>query len=276
MRRALALLLLALPASAHAAYDPHVTMQVPAAGGPGAPAAFAATITQATGEDSHRTIEARLPGTFGFNAGFVRSAEPIGRIRATSVFGPADGELFLTEDFRVVGAIAGLGGLVRIPFEGILEVLPGQEIVLRFDALPDVAATSLALTMDGGAHTPLALPRRCGTHVVAVRLVGRSGDVRRSEHPVTVSGCPRALPKVTQPRVARGVLRWKTSGAARTEVTLRRLTHGAWREVGRRTTARTTMRLWRLRRGARHAVALVAIGADGARSLTQVVDLRVP
>ncbi len=272
MRRTLALLmLLALPASAHAAYDPRVTMQVPTAGGPGSPAAFTATVAQATGEDSHRTIEARLPGTFGFNAGFVRSAEPIGRIHATSVFGPADGELFLTEDFRVVGAVAGLGGLVRLPFEGILEVLPGQEIVLRFDGLPDVAATSLALTMDGGARTPLALPRTCGTHVIKVRLVGRSGDVRRSEHPVTVDGCRAALPRVTEPRARRGVLRWRTAGAARTELTLRRLVRGRWHEVGRRTTTRTTLRVWRRA----DAVALVALAADGTRSLTQVVRLRV-
>ncbi|HEX6388728.1 MAG TPA: hypothetical protein VFZ89_04770 [Solirubrobacteraceae bacterium] len=271
MRRALALLLLAFPASAGAAYDPKVTLSVPAAGGPGSPAAVSATITQAMGEDSHRTIEARLPGTFGFNAGFVRTDAPIGRISAQSVFGPASGELFLTEDYRVVGKVTGLGGLVTVPFEGVLEVLSGQEIVLRFENLPDVAATRLAVEMDGGARTPLALPATCGTHVIEVRLVGRAGDEHRTKHPVAVGGCRAALPVVTAPRVSGRVLRWKTTGA-RTEVTLRRRVGGVWREVSKRTTARTRLRIPAVRRG-RHAFALVPIAADGTRGLAHMLWL---
>jgi len=291
-----AVLSLGVPATAPATYDPSVKVELPTAGGPGSPAAVSATITQATGEDSHRTIEARLPGTFGFNAGFaLQGCTPaderaqrcpessrIGRLSADSVFGPASGTLHLTEDFRLVAVIEGLGGLARISFAGIIEVLPGQEIVLRFDGLPDVSATRMTMAMDGGTRTPLALPRSCGTHMIRVRLVGRSGDERRSEHAVDVGGCRAALPKVTEPRVTRDrVLRWKLpSGAARTDVTLRRLAGGRWRELGTRSTRATTLRIgsrWgnhRLRRG-RYALALVAIGADGTRSLTQVVALHV-
>lgn len=269
MRRALILAVLAFPATAGAAYDPKVTVSIPTSGGPGSPAAVTATVTQATGDDSHRTIEARLPGTFGFNAGFVQSSAAIGHVSAESVSGAASGELFLTEDYRIVGEIRALGGLVAVPFNGVLEVLPGQEIRLRFDNLPDVAATRLSVQMEGGVHTPLALPRRCGTHVITVRLVGHSGDERLSEHPVAIGGCRASLPTATAVRVSRGVLRWKTRGAVKTEVVLRRLVRGAWREVARRTTTRTTLRVWRRA----DAAALVAIAADGTRGLTQVVRL---
>ncbi len=271
MRLALVAVLLAFPAAASAAYVPQVTLS--AGGGPGAPAAINATITQAPGEDSHRTIEARLPGTFAFNTGFARGDAPIGRINAESVFGPASGELFLTADYRVVGSITGLGGLVTVPFNGILEVLEGQRIVLRFDNLPDVAATRLSLQMDGGTHTPLALPRSCGTHTIAIRLVGRAGDERVSQHAIDVSGCRGALPTVNAARVTQGVLRWRARGAARTDVVLRRLVRGTWRELARRSTTAPRLRLWRLRRGARHAVALTPIAADGTRGLTHVLRL---
>lgn len=264
---------LAAPAAASAVYDPAVLLDVPTRGGPGSPAAISAMITQATGEDSHRTIEAVLPGTFGFNTGFAPSKEPIGHVSAASVFGPAEGDLFLTDDYRIVGQLTGLGGLASVPFTGILEVLPRQEIVVRFDDLPDVAATRLSVQMHGGTRTPLALPRTCGTHTIRVRLVGRAGDVLRSEHAVDVGGCRAALPVVAQPRVSGHVLRWRTTGV-RTEVTLRRLVAGRWREVVQRTTTATTLRLWRLRRGDRYTVALVALAADGTRGLTRVLRLR--
>lgn len=305
MRRVLVLLAAlgaaaATPASA--AYAPRVELVVPAGGGPATPAAVSSTITQADGEDATRTVEAVLPGTFGFNAAFAlrgctveeerRRACPetsrIGRIEADSPFGSAAGSLFLTEDFRLLGTVDAYGGLVRFDAVGLLEVLPGQAILLRFDGLPDLPVRRLHLAIEGGARTPLALPRDCGEHVIAVRLRSHGGEERRSEHRVTVGGC-RAVPFVEgvrpdRRRLAPGAaatVRWRVSGpVARTEVTLRRLTRGRWIDLGRRTVTGSALRLgprWRGRalKPGRHRVVVVAVAPDGGRSLGVSADLVV-
>jgi len=292
--------------AAHGAYAPRVELTVPADGGPSSPAAVSSLITQEDGEDATRTIEARLPGTFGFNAAFAlvgctaqeeRAAacpesSRIGVLEADSPFGPASGTMHLTEDFRLFGKIEAYGGLVRLTVNGVMEVLPGQEVVVRFDDLPEVPSRRMRLALEGGTRTPLALPRDCGTHVIKVRLVSHAGDVRDSEHPVLVAGCPR-VPEILSARVDRArvaprsgaLLRWRLRGdAVRTEVTLRELVRGRWHERGTVPVATTagvqTLRVgprWRgsrLRAG-RYRAVLVVVAADGTRSLQETVDLRL-
>jgi hypothetical protein len=151
----------------------------------------------------------------------------------------------------------------------------------------------MRLALDGGTRTPLALPRDCGTHVIKVRLISHAGAVRDSEHPVTVGGC-RVVPVVSRPRVerVRGPggsslrLRWTVRGAhARTDVTLQRLVRGRWHELGRRAVAAVPgtqiLRVGSRWRGVRLGVGryrfeLVAVAADGSRSLAEHVDLRPP
>lgn len=306
MIAALLAVLLAAPAAAVAApYSPHVALALPTAAGPATPAAVSATITQAQGEEPTRTIEARLPGSFGFNNGFTvvgcKAAEEqtgvcpessrIGSIEADSPFGRAAGGLYITEDFRLLGLlIADL--LVPLKVTGVLLVEAGQQITARFDDLPQLPSTRMSVAFDGGDRTPLALPRDCGTHVIQVRLVSASGVVRESDHPVTVKGC-RAIPALSSARVDRArvqlgapvTLSWRPGRAAvRTDVTLRRLRGGLWHELGSvRVPARTgTNRLrvgprWRGRTlaGGHYRLATVAVDAHGTRSLTRTVDFRV-
>lgn len=293
---------LAPGAVAGAAYDPHVELTV-TGDGPSAPAAVTATLTQSPGDEATRTVETTLPGTFGFNRGFALhgcaaaderamrcpDSSRIGRVEAHSPFGDASGSVFLTEDFRLLVVAEAYGGLVRLQSAGIMEVLPGQRIVVRFDGLPDLPTSFIRLSLDGGERTPLALPRVCGTHTIEMRLVSRSGIERRSEHPVTVTGCLR-LPVVGSPRLdrdhaGRTVLRWRLrAGVDHTDIALERLAGGIWRPVGtRRVPARTgddalaLGRRWAGRRigPGRYRLSLAAVAADGRRSLVRRVLWRV-
>lgn len=304
MRRAALAVVVAIVAAAsapaaQAAYAPHAEMVVPTAGGPASPAAIDATITQASGEEATQLVEARLPGAFGFNSAFALvgcapadeqarrcpDSARIGSIEADSSFGSARGPLFLTEDFRLHGVVEAYGGLFRFPVTGVLQVLPGQQIVVRFADLPAVPTTRMRLALDGGDRTPLALPRDCGRQVIALRLVSHAGTERRSEHPFTVSGC-RGLPALEALRFGRGgVLRWRVgAGVARTDVTLLALRGGRWHERGtRHVPARAgTNRLriagrWRGRTLApgRFRAEAVAVAADGTRSLARHADFTV-
>jgi hypothetical protein len=283
--------LLAAPAVAGAAYDPHVELTVPDAG-PGAPAALSSVITQADGEESTRDIEARLPGTFGFNSLYVSSgcsaadeaantcpdSARIGSIDATSPFGQAAGPMYITSDFRLLGTVKAFG-LFEFKAQGILQVEKGQIIVVRFTGLPPIPVTRLALTMEGGARTPLALPRDCGEHVITTILTSQSGEVRESEHPVSVSGCGE-LPTVDAARVKRGRLRWRSSAPV-TEVRVLHEVRRTWRSVGTRTvkggrSLRVAPR-WkghRLQPG-RYLIEVTAIDAAGTRSVAREVTFRV-
>lgn len=290
---------------AQGAYAPRVELTVPAGGGPSSPAAVSSLITQHDGEDATRSVQARLPGTFGFNPAFALvgctaqeeqaatcpESSRIGVLEADSPFGPARGTMHLTEDFRLFGVLDAYGGLVRLTVQGVMEVLPGQDVVVRFEDLPQMPSRRMRLALDGGARTPLALPRDCGTHVIRVRLVSHGGEVRDSEHPVLVAGCPRA-PSVVAASVRPGpragvLLRWRArGGAARTDVTLRRLVGGRWFERGTvavpaRADGVQSLRIGPRWRGARlpagrYRAVLVAVAADGTRSLSRAVDLRLP
>lgn len=302
----LALLLgAALPHAVYGAYDPHVEIVVPTAGGPGSPAAMTSTLTQRDGEDATRTIEARLPGTFGFNSGFAISgcapaderagacpdASRIGRLEASSPFGEARGTLHLTDDFRLWGRIDAYGGLVRLAVNGVMEVLPGQVVVVRFDGLPDLPVRRLSLALDGGGRTPLALPRTCGEHVIGLRLVSQRGEERAGEHRVTVDGCPQ-IPEIVSARLDRSrvragagtVLRWRVADARATRVELQGLRGGRWVPRGIRTVTASSRRQalrvgprWdgrRLARG-RYRVVVTPLGSDGARGHRRALSLRI-
>ncbi len=252
------LLALGAPATAAATYAPQVEISIPTAGGPSSPAAMVSTVTQRDGEDATRSVEARLPGTFGFNsafslpgcspaderAGACPDSSRIGRLHAVSPFGEAHGTLHLTEDFRLWGRLDAYGGLVRMPFGGVMEVHPGQVVVVRFDGLPDLPVRRLSLALDGGDRTPLALPRACGEHTISLRLVSQKGEERTSGHPIVVDGCPE-IPEVVSARLdhrrvrtgSGTVLRWKVADAGGTRVDLQMLRRNRWVPGGSRTIA---------------------------------------
>lgn len=287
---------------ANAAYDPVVRLDVPVAGGPGAPAAITTTFTQAQGEEATSLVEAVIPGTFGFNpsfavagcgpadeqAGTCPAASRIGTIAADSPFGQASGDLFLTEDFRLRGIVTAYGGLIRFEVTGVLRVMAGQEVAVRFAGLPNLATTRMSLALDGGDRTPLALPRQCGTSEIAVLLRSHAGTERRSRFPVVITGC-RVRPDAPVLRVARSggafVAHWRLrSGMARTEVSLRRLRGGMWHELGKVShparNGANSIRIgprWRGRRltGARYRVRVVAVSRSGARSPASWADFRL-
>lgn len=303
MRRAAiaAATLALLPATASAAYEPQLSMSIPTGGGPSSPAALSTSFTQALGEEPTKTVEATIPGTFGFNAGFdLKGCAPaeeqadacpessrIGVIDADAFGLKVSGKLYLTEDFRIHGVISGYG-LVRISASGVLRVGPGQKILVRFADLPPVPVARIGFALEGGNRTPLALPRDCGKHTIEVVFTSHLNTVRKREHTIDVEGCSR-LPRVDSARavpskVRRGsssTLRWTVGqGVTSSSVQLLHLRDGRWRELGARKVKATRLKLgpkWRgrsLRRG-RYEAHVVAIGSDGQRSLAKVAKLTV-
>lgn len=296
----------AAPATAHAAYAPRVEIALSGTT-PGGATGMRSTLLQAQGEEATRSVEATLPGAFGFNSGLTATGCPpaaeqaarcpeasrIGTLDAQSPFGSAHGSLFLTTDFRLHGVVDAYGGLFRFVVTGVMRVLPGQAIVVRFDDLPPIPTTRMSLAIDSGARSPLALPRVCGTHEVAVRLESHGGTARTSTQAVTVGGCRALTPaplalRLDRRRIPAGgatTLRWRVRGAvSHTTVSLLHLEHGRWYDLGaRRVRARpgaNALRVgprWRgrvLRTGA-HRLEVATVGPDGRRSVTLRADLRV-
>ena len=211
MRRALVVAAVALgltAPAAHAAYHPHLTVRVDPAT-PGAPAALAATVTQAPGESATQTERVRFPPAFGFNpqlsvsrctpaqerAAACPETSRIGTATAETIFGGFAGPVNLTTDFRFVVFLRGFAGLVEQRVSGYLLLQPDGSVDSVLDGLPNVSATRASVAFDSGARSVLLTPRRCGRYVLGAHFVSHSGETVDEDAPVEIGGCD------TSPRI---------------------------------------------------------------------------
>lgn len=250
---ALALGVLATPGAAGAVYKPVVQLSFDTYAPAVAPA-VTAVITQAPGEDTTRTIAARFPPGFTLNPGLAVTPCPgaaaaagscpetsrIGSASAQTPFGPGSGGIYLTDDFRLLVRILGLGGLVEVRVLGAIRALDDGSAEITFDGLPRTQITESRIALDGGSHGIFVNPRRCGRYEAGTRFVSHAGEQVSTVIPLDIAGCARA-PRITSVRVSprriraqrRAVLSWRLDGAASvTEVTLFRAAGRTWRQLG--------------------------------------------
>ena len=245
---------LAAAAPASAAYAPQVSVQLD----PPAPATAAAmtlTVTQAGDESATRTSRVGFPRDFLFNPGFAATgcasadeqrgtcpdSSRIGSARADTAFGPFQGPIFYSDDFRLLVVLRGVGGTVEQKLVGIFIVRPDGGYDGVFDNLPDVLSTRTELRIEGGARGISLTPRACGAYTLPGRFTSHKGEQASSDARVEISGCParvsgvRASPRALGPGSGVLALRWRLSQpAARTAVVIDRWSRvkRRWRRVG--------------------------------------------
>jgi hypothetical protein len=208
-----ALLALALPASAGAAYAPKLAVKIDPAT-PGTPPAVTSTVTQASGETPNKTVKVSFPA--GFTAPYgtaivgTCSADQesqhacpddskIGAAHATaSVFGlpvQLDGTVHY-------GGVVNNSKIKLIVFldnamfnqhqrvEGFVSVRAadgGFDTV--FDALPNTLTTNFTLALDGAPHSLVVNPTKCGDYTFNAAFTSQQGEQATSSSTVTISGC---------------------------------------------------------------------------------------
>ena len=254
LRRALVALLacapLAAAPAAEAAYRPVFSLKLSDTR-PAAAPAVTATLTQAMGESANRRIAVRYPPQFGFNPGFaVTGCTPsqeqadacpqssrLGSSRAVTALGSFSGPVYITEDFRVLAYLRGLGGAIGQKFEGKLYLGPDGSVETVFDDLPNFSATFSEIAVEGGSRGILLTPRACGNYTVKGTFTSHAGETVTALVPVAIQGCVER-PAITGLRARprrfrrRTTLSWRLSQpATRTTVSVQRLRRSGWREL---------------------------------------------
>lgn len=247
MRRAVAaaaVLALALPAAARAAYDPYLTIGVDPAT-PSSPTAVTGIVQQQPGESATASQRVRYPPSFGFNPTFDVQPCPaaaerggscpdfsvIGSAAAQTSLGEFAGTVHLTEDYRLVVFMRGFG-VVTQKVEGRFLVHPDGSVETVMENLPNVQSTSQRVALLGGSRSLVLTPRTCGPHVVTAVFTSHDGETVERTAPITISGCdtrPRflvasAAPARVRQRSARTSLSWRlTDAGTATEISIGRL-----------------------------------------------------
>jgi hypothetical protein len=239
------LMLLAAAPAAQAAYDPRFSMKIDPTT-PGSPVAITASVTQASGESATASQRVRFPPSFGFNPAFdvvpcPKAAEDaqscpessrIGNASAQTTLGEFTGPVHLTEDYRLVIFLRGLGGAVTQVVQGYFVLHPDGSVETVMDGLPNMQSTSGSIALMGGSKSTLLTPRTCGTHTVTAVFESHDRDRAERSAAISIAGCdtrPRfvvaaATPSRVRRRSARTVLAWRLadSGSA-TAVSIRRV-----------------------------------------------------
>jgi hypothetical protein len=247
--------------------------------------AITSTITTTSGQSAISSVSVAFPKAFGFNERFhpprcqadeeadraCPEGSRIGTIDAQSQFGPATGNVYITQDFRLVAFASAAGGAVQIKADGAISITPEDGFAVTFTGLPNLPISSVRLVFSEGDRALLKLPASCGTFRLPVAFTAHSGERAEASPSLNVTGCPPAITGVTVTPSASGAsVRWRVAPAgASTQITLER---GA-RTVLRRTTRATHMRFGSLRPG-RYRVRLRAL-ADGRRSPVRTATFSV-
>jgi hypothetical protein len=244
---------LAAPGSAGAVYKPVVQLAFDTYA-PAAAPAVTAVVTQASGEDTTRTIAARFPPGFTLNPGLAVTGCPapavasgscpetsrVGSASVQTPYGPGSGGIYLTDDFRLFAHMIGLGGLAEVRVLGAIRALDDGSAEITFDGLPRTPILESRLALDGGARGIFLNPRRCGRYEAGARFVSHAGEQVAAVLPLEITGCA-PVPRITSVRVSpqriqarrRAVLSWRLDRAASvTDVTLFRLAGTSWRQLG--------------------------------------------
>ncbi len=245
---------------------------------PKAPPALVATVTQKNGESAIRSVAVVFPKAFTYNEAFtVPRCQPpqeaeeacppeskLGTVKGVSPLAPAEGEVFVTDDLRLVSFVKAAGGLLQFTVTGTITLDPSGGFSVKFEGLPNIALTSLTLDLEGGERALVKNPGTCGDFPFTANFDSFDGDVVTQHPTVSITGCPPrlAITGVRATKRERGVsLRWTASaGTKATQVVLRR----TGRTVRTRTVTGTRTRFAKLKPG--RYVAILRATADGTRS----------
>lgn len=289
-----ALLALALPSAAGAAYAPKLSIKIDPAT-PSAAPALTSTVTQAAGETPNKTVKVSFPvgftGAFGGVDVGVCSAQ---QEQARSC--PADTQIGAAHATASVLAIpvqldgtVHYGGVVdsRIKLivfldngmlnqhqtvEGFISIRPDGGFDTVFDNLPNTLTTSFTLALDGAPRSLIVNPAKCGDYTFAGSFTGQNGEQATSSSTVAIAGCRPAKLVMspldlssTRPRTGSGTtLTFQLSDAATVIVTVK---HGGKQVVRKTVSGRAGVnhvrRLGRTLKPGRYVVRAAATTADG-------------
>jgi hypothetical protein len=242
----------ALPASAHAAYAPKLSIAIEPAT-PKSTIALTSTVTQAAGEEASRKVRVSFPAGFGFRlsvlatlpacteqqfaAGACPENSRIGSVDADAGFpvGVVSGGVYYG------GASTGAPVLYAFLSNALTKLL-GMDQKLKatnefradggvdtvFDNLPTVATTRLTFAIMGGTNGVVASPPACGPYTFKGAFTSQGGATATSESGVTISGCPpeptptpaKPRPRLTAISLAK-VISPLTGATARTRASLK-------------------------------------------------------
>lgn len=254
---------------------------------PKAAPAIVSRVTQAPGESAIRTATVVFPVGFSYNEAFQPPRCPpeqeraeacppgsrIGAVSGTSAVASASGDIFITDDLRLISFVRAAGGLVTFKVVGTITLDPSGGFAVTFSGTPNLPLRSFVLALEGGDRALVKNPASCGDYRFDATFTSYDGEVSKAAPAVSVTGCPPTL-RVTAVRATagrRGVrLRWSVSGGTEaTRVVLRR----RGRQVRARTVRGTALRVRSLRPG--RYVAILRATAAGRTSGAKRVAFRV-
>jgi len=305
---ALAALVLALPATASAAYAPHLSVTVTPAT-PGAKASIASTITQAAGETASKTVAVSFPSGFTINSTAridVCSPEQqaaracpegtrIGSAAATaSVLGlPVElaGNVYFggvdpNAKFRLVVFLDNQSLGQHVTVVGLAGVNAKGTIDAVFDGLPDQLTTKFTLTFLGDDRALSNAPAVCGDYEFGAAFTSQKGETATGASTITIAGCPPAKFVVSpidvnpDPATTKNgaTVSFKLSEAATYTITAKR---GGKQALKKTAAGRVGVnRLKRFGAGlkaGRYAIRVAAVTADGRTSVkSETLTLKKP
>ena len=244
---------------------------------PKAPPALVARVTQAPGETAIKTIDVVFPVGFSYNERFApprcqpeqEEAEAcppgskLGTVVGVSPIASATGDVYVTDDLRLVAFTEAVGGLLKFKIQGTITLDPSGGFAVSFAGTPNLPLSSLTLALEGGDLALVKNPSTCGDFRFKATFTSYDDEVTQAAPPVSITGCPPPL-RVSALRARAGRrsvrLRWSvTDGADATRVELRR----KGRRVRARRVTGTSARFGGLKRG-RYVAVLRA--TDGGRT----------
>ena len=301
-------LVLAVPATASAAYAPKLDVKIDPTT-PSTPPAITSTITQANGETASKTVKVSFPA--GFTApstpvtvGICTAAQEQQRAcPAESQIGKASATAsVIALPVQLTGTVH-YGGVVdnkiklivflnndmlgqHVTVDGFVSVRPtdgGFDTV--FDNLPNTLTTSFTLALDGAPHSLAVNPVKCGDYQFTAAFTSQNGEQANGSSTVTISGCKTPalvmspldlLPE--RPRAGRGTtLSFRLSEPARVLVTVRRSRFVKRLALAGHVGVNTVRRLGRAFHPGRYSVSVLATAPDGrtaAHKATLIVRKR--
>jgi hypothetical protein len=237
-----AVLLLALPASAMAAYAPKLEVKIDPAKADST-TAITTIISQATGEDSSKTVKVYFPPGFQANGSAAvagcskedadaKACKPDSQVGAATAEATGIGTLegpvnLITDPSKIHLAMflkGGPAGLVEQRIDGIVSIQPDGSFLSTFDNLPDVQTTLFKLAFFGGSKSLVLTPKKCGTFTFKGELTSQKGETVKSNSLVDVTGCAGST--ATKPEITGVSTRPKRFKAVRTAADRKRRGYG--------------------------------------------------
>jgi hypothetical protein len=171
--------------------------------------AISSTVTQATGENPLATLRLAFPPQFGFNEQFhptrcqpsdeaaetCPAASRIGTVSAQSSLGAAAGNVYITDDFRLVAFARAYGGAIDIKAVGTVALTPDDGFAVTFGGLPNLPLQSVTLALEGGARALLKTPTACASYTLPIHMTSQDGETADTQATVPISGCAARTPK---------------------------------------------------------------------------------